>query len=491
MIIEKLITAISPKWGLERQKYLRAQEIFSKRRYEGAGRGRRTDGWLANATDANSEVYSGLTILRSRSRDLLRNNAYARAASSAVVNSVIGDGIVGQVNALESKETLAINLAFKNWSESKHSDADGIFNFYGLQALAMGSMFESGEVIIRRVYPKPGDYKHVPLKIQVLESDFLDIDKNEDLPNGGRIIQGIETDKTGKIVAYWLFETHPGSGKGSKSNKIPAADVIHSFKKERPGQMRAVPWITPVMIPLMDLDGYQDAQLLKQKISTCFTAFVRTPEAGLGIDAGTGSTVGEKMEPGLIENLAPGEDITFAAPPTSGDYESFTRAVLRKIASGIGITFEALTSDYSTSNFSSSKMAERIFNKNVNAWRWNLFIPQVCDRVWEWFNDAAKLEGIAKADYLASWTPPKRELLTPKEDNDADITAIRGGLSSWSKVIRARGEDPDELRREMAEDNKKFDELGIVLDSDARKTMKAGIMQSPTATELTNENNKA
>ena len=490
-MIEKIITVISPKWGLERQKYKRAQEIFSKRRYEGAGRGRRTDGWIANATDANSEIYSGLNVLRSRSRDFIRNNAYARAASSAVVNSVIGDGIVGQVNALENNETIAINLAFKNWSESKSSDADGVFNFYGLQALAMGSMFESGEVIIRRVYPKVGEYKYAPLKLQVLEADFLDIDKNEDLSNGGKIIQGIETDKTGKIIFYWLFESHPGTGKSGKSVKIPASDIIHAFKKERPGQMRAVPWLTPVMIPLLDLDGYQDAQLLKQKISTCFTAFVRTPEAGLGTDVISGSTIGEKMEPGLIENLAPGEDITFAAPPTAGDYESFTRAVLRKIASGLGITFEALTSDYSTSNFSSSRMAERIFNKNVDSWRWNLFIPQICDRVWEWFMDASKLEGIAKNDYSATWTPPKRELLNPKEDNEADITSIRGGLNAWSEVIRSRGKDPDETARLMAEDNARFDRLGIVLDSDPRKTMKAGIMQQPTAAELIDENSKA
>jgi lambda family phage portal protein len=491
-MIEKIIRTISPKWALDREKFRLAHSFMEKkRRYEGAGRGRRTDGWIANGSDANAEVYSGLVVLRNRARDLCRNNAYAVNAQVAVVTEVIGDGIVGQVNAPKSKEVDALNLSFKNWSESTKADVEEIFNLYGLQALIMGSIFESGEVLVRRIYPKAGEYNSVPLKIQVLESDFLDSDKNEDkLSNGGRIAQGIEFDKIGRRVAYWLFESHPGSSKVTASKRVPASDIIHAFRRKRPGQVRDVPWLTPVMIPLMDLDGYQDAQLLKQKISACFTAFVRDSEANAYPDATDESTIGDKLEPGALEVLPPGKDIEFATPPSAGDYEQSTRVTLRKISTGLGITYEALTNDYSQSNFSSSRMAGIRFNKNVVSWRGNIFIPQVCNRIWEWFIDAARLEGITKNNYPANWTPPKRDLLNPKEENDADISAIRGGLTTWSKVIRGRGEDPEEVATEMAEDNKRFDTLGIILDSDARKVMKAGILQQPTSAELINENNK-
>jgi lambda family phage portal protein len=487
-MIDAIISTLSPKWALERDKYRRAQKILSQRKYDGAAKGRRTDGWISTSNDSNVEVYSGLVTLRNRSRELIRNNSYAVSAQSVVVNNVIGDGIVGQVNAEANKETELLSKLFNDWCNSKSADADGRFNFYGLQALIEGSRFESGEVIVRRIYPKSGEYKFVPFKIQVLESDFLDVDKSEDLPSGGRIIQGIEVDRTGKTVSYWLFSSHPGSGKASKSSKVPAVDIIHYLRRKRPGQMRSVPDLTPVMITLNDLDGYQDAQLLKQKISTCFTAFVTKPAGGFG--EGELSAISEKMEPGIIEELNEGEDIKFAAPPTAGDYDSFSKATLRKVASGLGITYEALTSDYSNSNFSQSRMAERIFNKNVHVWRWNYFIPIVLDQVWDWFNEAAITEGAAKNLYPANWTPPKRELLNPKEDNDSDISSIRGGLSTWSEVIRSRGKDPEEMANEMASDNARFDKLGIIIDSDARKVMKAGIMQQPTAAELIDENTK-
>jgi lambda family phage portal protein len=490
-MIEKIISVISPKWSLEREKYRRAQTLLQKRRYEGAAKGRRTDGWIANGTDANSEVFSGLTILRNRSRDLLRNNPYARAAQSAVVTSVVGDGIVGQIRETGNKEAEALALKWKDWCDSTDADADGVHNFFGIQALGKASAFESGEVLIRRIYPKSGEYKHVPLKLQVLEADFLDLDKNEELSNGGRIVQGVEFDKRGKIQAYWIFNTHPGSARGAiKSSRFPAQDIAHVKRVERPGQVRAVPWLTPVMIPLNDLDGYQDAQLLKQKISACFTGFIRDTDANAYGDTTDESTISDKFEPGALEVLPPGKDIEFANPPSSGDYESFTRATLRKIASGVGITYESLTSDYSQSNFSSSRMAERVFNKNVDSWRWNMIIPQLLDKVWDWFVEAAMLEGVTKNYYPINWIPPKRELLNPKEDNEAAIMAIRGGLESWSEVIMARGKDPEEQLQRMANDNKRFDELKIVLDSDARKMMKAGIMQQPTAAKELDENSK-
>lgn len=485
MMIDKFISVISPKWGLERAKYRKAQELLG-RRYEGAARGRRTDGWIANGTDANAEVFSGLSVLRNRSRDLLRNNPYARAAQSAVVTSVVGDGIVGQINSkISNKETQLLSEKWNDWSNSTDADADGVHNFFGLQALVKASNFESGEVLVRRIYPRSGEYKHVPLKIQILEADFLDLDKNEELSNGSRIVQGVEFDKMGKVIAYWIFNSHPGSGKGNiKSSRFPASDIAHIKRIERPGQVRAVPWLTPVMIPLNDLDGYQDAQLLKQKISACFTGFIRDTDANNYGDSTDESTISDKMEPGALEVLPPGKDIEFATPPGAGDYESFTRATLRKIASGIGITYEALTSDYSQSNFSSSRMAERVFNKNVDSWRWNMLIPQLCDKVWDWFIDAAMLEGITKNYYPANWIPPKRELINPKEDNEAAIAAIRGGLESWDEVIISRGKDPEEQLERMAKWNKKFDEKGIIMDSDARRVMKAGILQQPTSAEL-------
>jgi capsid protein len=58
---------------------------------------------------------------------------------------------------------------------------------------------------------------------------------------------------------------------------------------------------------------------------------------------------------------------------------------------------------------------------------------------------------------------------------------IRGGAQSWSESVRERGYDPAELAEEMAADNKLFDRLGIISDSDPRQTTQAGQPRTTTA----------
>jgi len=63
------------------------------RRYDGARRGRLDRDWQAWGTSANSEVYASLQTLRNRSRDLLRNNDYARGMVRHLVDNVVYTGI--------------------------------------------------------------------------------------------------------------------------------------------------------------------------------------------------------------------------------------------------------------------------------------------------------------------------------------------------------------------------------------------------------------
>ena len=48
------------------------------------------------------------------------------------------------------------------------------------------------------------------------------------------------------------------------------------------------------------------------------------------------------------------------------------------------------------------------------------------------------------------------------------VTAIRAGLQSRSEAISAFGYDAEDIDREIAADNQRADELGLVFDSDPR-----------------------
>ena len=74
-----------------------------------------------------------------------------------------------------------------------------------------------------------------------------------------------------------------------------------------------------------------------------------------------------------------------------------------------------------------------------------------------------------KRDYLAvKWIPQGWQWVDPKKEFDAMLTAIRAGLLSRSEAISAFGYDAEDIDREIAADNQRADELGLVFDSDPR-----------------------
>ena len=494
-ILDNIIGFFSPKARLNRLRYKYAANVF-QRKYEGASQGRRTEGWHTTSNDANTELVRAATILRNRSRDLVRNNPYASRGLQAIQSNVVGKGIRGQIKvdgkSAKNREK-QLNRIWNAWIMNPGViDFGGELNFFGLQNLAMRSTVETGEVFtrLRRVKRQfardlAGRMVEVPpIQLQLLEGDFLDTGRLVDFSTDGktRVIQGIEFDtETGKRIAYNLFRSHPGSLDSIptdrfRTERIPAEFISHLYRKDRAGQVRGVPWLANVLIRLRDFDEYEDAQLVRQKIAAMFTAFVEDND---GLDESTTEdcVLGETMEPGTIEVLPPGKKITLSNPPTVENYGEYSSVMLHSVATGLGISYESLTGDLSQVNFSSARMGWIEMGRNINSWRSCMFSPVFLDRVAEWFMQGVELLGIKTDGARIIWTPPKREMVDPTKEVPATIKAIRGGIMTLSESIRESGHDPETFLAEYAADNKRIDELQLILDSDARKTAQAGAFQ--------------
>jgi lambda family phage portal protein len=494
---DRAILAIFPQWGLSR---VRARVMA--RHFEAASVGRRTDGWSRRGTDANSAASgAALSHLRGKARDLARNNPYARRGIKRIVTNTVGWGI--RPKPTGSGAQLIMGL-WKLWAETTQCDAAGRLTFYGLQKLVMRTVVESGEVLIRRRLRRPVDGLAIPLQLQVLEPDFIDTSKDGMTGTaGGPIIQGIEFDALGRRIAYWLFDQHPGggsqpmSGMGMESRRIPADGVLHVYDQERPGQVRGPSWLASVAVRLSDFDEFEDATLMKQKISACLAAFV-TDVDGSGAAIGEASTSAsdqsiDTMEPGMIVNLPSGRTVTVANPPQASDHQSFATTALRGVAAGLGVTYEDLCGDYSQVNYSSARMARLAHMADVHDWRWNMIIPQFCAPAWMWMLEALELANVNVELSPAEWTPPPIGMIDPANEGLAMSRNVRAGLMTPSEMVREQGFDPDVHFQEYADDLKKLDKLGITLDSDARKTSGSGQAQAvatssvaPTTTTPTN-----
>jgi lambda family phage portal protein len=450
--------------------------------------GRRTEGWFSSGASANAELGMALHRLRERSRELVRNNPYGKKALNTIVNNAVGTGIIPQAASGLGTLDERINLAWKDWSQQ--CDADGQLDFYGLQALATRCVVESGECLIRFRVRQPQDGLKIPLQLQVLEPDYLDSSKNQSLANG-YILQGIEFDPIGTRRAYWLFNQHPGEavitnfGRSFLSKAVPASEVLHIYVKERPGQMRAAPWMAPSMIKMKDLDDYEIAELVRKKIEACFAAFVTQSEGlegpSIGVAAPETPPVPrkEQFEPGMVEYLKPGEDVRFGEPANASGYGDYTRSQLRGVAAGIGVTYEQLTGDLSNVNYSSYRAGHLEFRALMETYRWITFIPMFCRPVWNRFIDIAVVAGILEQiDYRSKWTAPAYQSIDPLKDSQAVRMRIRSGLVTLPEAIAQEGYDPDEQLNEIEATNKILDAKGIVLDCDPRKVADSGKVQT-------------
>lgn len=465
--LDKAIAWVNPSAGVKRAAQRLALETV--RHYEAASRTRRTENWKATGADVNAELLASLTTLRNRSREQVRNNVYARRTVQALTNNIVGTGIRPTPLEVSRAAEKRIMSLWKTWAGKKRCDFDGNLSFYGIQKLVMRTVVTSGECLVVK---RRSNDKTLPIKLQVLEPDFIDTHKsfvNKD--DGSFVIHGVQFNKDGQKTGYWLYKQHPGSARLSlsiTSDFVKAEDVIHVFAIERPGQVRGIPWLSTSMIRMKDFDDYEDAELVRQKIAACFTVFVQDSNP----DAITNNTeeadIASRVEPGIIEILPPGKQVSFAQPPTTNGYEAYSRKILQGIAAGTGITYEAMTGDLSNVNFSSGRMGWIEFQRNIQDWQEDMLIPQLCETVWEWFLEAGQMVGKTKTDIEATWTPPRREMIDPVKETNAIKLQVRNGFISYPEALRQMGYDPEDTLDEIAAFNKMLDEKGIILDSDPR-----------------------
>lgn len=430
-------------------------------------------------SDINTLVFRNADTLRSRSRDMVRRNPWATNALDAFVGNCIGTGIKPQSLHPDAAVKEQIQALWLRWTDE--ADATGLTDLYGLQALACRSVMEAGECFIRLRPRLPKDGFSVPLQLQLLEAEHLPTNETRKLENGNYIRAGIEFNGVGRRVAYHLYREHPGDALNPVAStelvRVPAESVLHLFRPVRPGQLRGQPWLTQVVVKLYELDQYDDAELVRKKTAAMFAGFVtkNAPEDSLlgeqNPDATGAALAG--LEPGTLQVLLPGEDVTFSTPADVGaTYETFMRVQLRSIAAGMGITYEQLTGDLTGVNYSSIRAGLLEFRRRCEQIQHQVLVFQMCRPIWRAWINAAVLAGALPAgdgNYDVKWIPPGFAWVDPLKDIKAQTMAVRAGFKSRAEVVSEQGYDAEEIDREIAADNARADELGLEYDSDPRK----------------------
>ncbi len=486
--------------------------------YAGARIGRTEAEWITQNTSIDAEVMSSLVKLRDRSRQLTRDNDHVQAIQRTIVNNVVGQGIKcrsqvkmkrgkgGAGAALNRPLNDQIAAAWNRWSRKENCDAAGKLCLDEIQRLAIASIFENGEVLLRFIFQPMGNSK-VPLALEILEPDYLDETFNLRIApeSGNEIRMGVEVNKWKRPVAYWFRMAHPGdmpltSTQTGMRRRIPANEVLHLFVTKRAGQTRGVPWIHSAILNLHHLHGYEEAEVIAARATACMMGFIESPEGEAPAD---GIVDGEKvtdMASGIFKYLAPGEKMNPMLPARpGGQFEPFVRAKLRTIASGNGVAYESVSGDYSQSNYSSSRLALveiRDHWKILQSW----LIAGMMQPIFERFLTLAVLSGEVKipdfetnedAYIYPTWMPRGWSWVDPSKEVAADVAAVRAGFKTQTEVVAEHGGDIEDLIDLRQHEIELAHESEIVFDSNPADVNDKGTAQplapgtSPDGEDLT------
>ena len=450
--------------------------------YQGGASGRRMGAWTPSSAGPSSVVTNTLSSLRSRSRDLIRNNPLADGGVDDYVATVIGTGLKPRWYKLDTKEREIMQDHWRDWCEE--ADVYGRLSFYGLQSIVVRGLVDAGESLIRIIRSTVKSTDKFPLKLQVLEADHLD-EKYSVSVGDTKIRMGIEINDYGIPEAYHLWREHPGEsfiGKNLERMRVPADDLMHVFKVLRAGQLRGRPGFSSVIVKLYDLDQYDDAELVRKKGAAMFGGFLYEEEKSdqypdpsefLGRKDGTDDEGQDiiAFEPGTFPRLPKGLKVEFSKPADVGSmYEGWMKKQLRDIAKGFGLTYDMFTGDLSNVNFSSIRVGLNALKRRVTQFQQEVVIFQMNRRVMKEFLRAMVLTGrLGIREYERNarkysdvlWTPDRWPSANPYQDAQMDLLEVQAGFASRSKKVMERGEDVEKVDREQQEDLARERETGV------------------------------
>ena len=477
-LIDKAIGIFSPKAALNRLKQREALALLGGGgSYNGAAR-RRTSmqNWNPYSGDANVDTIADLPALRSRSRDLARNAPIGGAAINVVVTNVIGTGLSMQANpdakllgwsdeqAGEWKRNVEAEWVL--WCNSVNCDTTRTQNFYGLQALALRSMLESGDVVA--LTPSIDERGAYSLTVQLVEADRI---CNRDSKTDTEAkMAGVAINEIGEAISYDIASKHPGAHYKianswvtiSTYSKNGRRNVIHLYERKRPGQVRGVPYLSPVIEHLKQLARYSEAELQAAVVSAALAIFVKMDVDAFSslfddnsknqyldrVSQWNGSVTMDLNDTANAINLLPGEEVT---TPNLGrpniNYDPFFLSMLKQIGPVLEIPFEVLIKHFSSS-YSASRAALLDFWRFVRVRR-DFMATHFCEPIKDlWFEEAVASGRIVAPGFFAdprirqaysrvSWIGDGPGSIDPEKEINAAVTRMSAGVSTLEKESAA------------------------------------------------------
>lgn len=435
------------------------------------------DGLSANAAGSSDQRKK----LRRRARyECVESNAWAKGITQTLANDMVGTGPRLQL-AVDSvaAQSMPTNRVANNtrWLQQ----AERLFNEWAseiglaakLRTMRMSKAVDGEAFAV--FTQNDGLRSPIKLDITLIECDRVTAPSLK--PDTARYVDGIHLDKFGNPEAYDILADHPGDTQsiGLKFSTIPASQVIHWFRRDRPGQDRGVSEFAAALPLFGQLRRYRAAVMAAAETAADLAGVIHTNTASVNtanVAAGDAIDIEQRM----LLTLPEGWDISqMKAEQPATTYEQFSDNNLNEASSCVSMPLNVAKSNSQKHNYSSGRLdhqkhhkavrieqadceccvLQRVFDVFVMEARQALSLPDTLVRdEWhvDWFWD-----GFEHVDPLKE-AKAESEHLNNHTTTLADVYARKG--LDWEPQIRQRGREVALLR-----------ELKLPVPSDARQVM--------------------
>ncbi len=443
--------------------------------------------FLVPITTADVELRNALPTMRARSRELERNNDYAKKYLNMCKVNIVGKtGFTLQNKArdpngkLDKSANDIIEAEWLKWGRKGNCTVDGRISWIREQELFIKTVARDGEFLARIIRGFGNPWRFA---LQNLECDLLDEHLNRTDMQGQNLIRmGIEYDMWERPVAYHLRKKHPGDYFRSQfsSNtyeRVPASDIIHCYVAERSTQGRGIPWMNTAGRRMNQTGEYEFYEMIAARIGASKMGFYEQKDefpaaTYIGDDEDEAGNPRTEAEAGAVEKLPKGYKFTPFLPdhPTT-QFGPFIKATLRGVASGLGISYNSLANDLEGVNFSSMRtgaIEERDNWKQLQSWMIEDFIDIVFAAWLEMLllTDRTFLP-YAKYDKFNApeWRGRIFDWVDPSKDIDGELKCARAKWKSDRQIVAERfNMELEDLYEQIAEDEKLKKQYGIAAD---------------------------
>lgn len=406
-------------------------------------------------------------IIRNRARYERANNAYVHGICVTKSNDLIGTGPRILLDSGDAEADRVIGRQWYDWSWQCRL-ADKL-------RIAVEAKTCDGETFARLFTNKSRDARGVQLDLRLIEADQVAspaYDYVQTVSPDGSLVDGIELDADGNVIAYHVLTGHPGSNYLigiNEYDRVPSEEILHWFRATRPGQHRGVSELACCLRLTANMRRYTEAVIRAAEIAADLAAFVHSNSPAAQVDE-VDPFAAIEIEKGTLTTLPEGWDISqLKAEQPTNTHQAFTRTLLGEIARGVNLPYFKAAFDASSYNFSSARLDGNLHEQNVRVDRDEL------ERVWldrifrAWLDEALLLpdlipRGLQPASrWNWSWVWDGREGIDQVKEANATETRLATLTTSLATEYARQGKQWDVELRQIAAERQLLEQLGLAI----------------------------